>query len=415
MLPIISILPISHCEKLPLELLVRTFSKNVPSGSEGIQSGLLNVALVSKSWNSAALIAKIDWVNREQISIRTLGCTTEEQVNKTFENHLLRHLNLAGLGNLTGNSLKPENLLSLNLTGCRLIKESVLIQILQRSLNVESLILNGLKELSGEEEELQQIFKRLKKLKKLDLSDTQIEILTIPPNLESLNLNKCWQITKIEEIANLSHITDLDLSECRRIKGKTFLEMMQNLPKLIKLSIAELKISPIRLKALQDHTNLEDLSIRECEIPEDTSLTQLLNLFPKLRILDLEDLENTEEELIDLLNSHPTLESINLNGWDSIRGDTLINTEDYPNIKELNLGCWTGIESGLWLDVLEKFPNLTILNLHATLISEVEISSLLSTFPHLKILHLNKRPQISDNAWIEWKVLYPDVEITDGD
>ena len=196
-------------------------------------------------------------------------------------------------------------------------------------------------------------------LKQLEISATDFQNITTPPNLQHLTLNQNEQNKPIDlaQLSTIKTLTNLNLS-CNRINA----EDTKNLTKLTKLTHLELNRNDIGFKGMEQLAKLSDLTHLE------------LNL-------NGNDIGNEGAHALTKLTNLTHLEL----GWNDI-GDT--GAESLSKLKNLTHLQLSGNDIGdTGAQALSKLKNLTHLQLNHNNIGDTGAHALtnLSNLTHLQL------------------------------
>lgn len=229
--------------------------------------------------------------------------------------------------------------------------------------NLYSLEILNLSGCSALKEIVDQSFQHMTCLQQLDLSETKIECLPSLSNLSNLCqllLRNCVNLKELPPLESLSKLEELDLCGARSLKetDAKFLENMVHL-RFLNLSGTALKLPPS-----SNLTNLTQLLLRGCTLPESYPN---LKKCTKLEVLDLSETD---------IQSLPSL-------------------DNFSNLRDLKLRDCSSLKELLHL---KSVIHLEVLELWGTGVKEFPYE--ISELTHLKHLDL---PDLKDIQTLEWR------------
>lgn len=226
------------------------------------------------------------------------------------------------------------------------------------------------------------------KLSLHDMDQHKTQILSLLTDLKFLELDT------VINIGNISHLTNLTFLSLYNCKSKN-LEFITTLTNLTELSINTFREFIPKNINFSNLTNLEILELYDCEL-RDSDLESLIYL-NKLQILDISEnyLRNPSKYFKNLTNLKSIDLSFNKNSFDFDKTNNInINNKMFEdltkltNLTELNLNeIHTIDDSGL--SYLNMLPNLKILVLNQTSITDVGIKTLAYYPDRFTTLRLN--------------------------
>eukprot|EP01122_Echinamoeba_exundans_P008862 TRINITY_DN301_c0_g1_i2.p1 TRINITY_DN301_c0_g1~~TRINITY_DN301_c0_g1_i2.p1 ORF type:complete len:342 (+),score=16.46 TRINITY_DN301_c0_g1_i2:520-1545(+) len=181
----------------------------------------------------------------------------------------LKHLDLSGCEELTDQALGSisclGNLRTLNLHDCSSLTAKGFRSALQPLTQLESINLTDTRVISR---------------------DSLPALTRLARSLRSLVLANCDVTNPIlKQLAELSELTRLDLSECHSVTDAA-MDVFSHLPNLMDLTLTTLPITSVGLRNLSFCKNLEFLSLMGCEELTDDAMMHIAQL-PRLRELNL--------------------------------------------------------------------------------------------------------------------------------
>ncbi|KAJ9548435.1 hypothetical protein OSB04_020978 [Centaurea solstitialis] len=247
----------------------------------------------------------------------------------------LKTLDLSG----TNLDLLPSNIGSpryLNLKGCTRLKE---LSCTEPLLHLEILDVSGSKNLDKINEEL---FNGMKRLRVLNLSETNVAVLPSVSNLSDLRellLSGCASLVRLPTLESVTKLEVLDVSHCSALEdiGNSSFERMSRLEKL--------DLSETKIKSLPS-------------LPHPSNLRQLL------------------------LNNTTNLQNLQLNA-------------SFPNLVELNLSGITSLAPN-GAEFLKDISSLQILDLSCTSLVRLPSMSALSNLSHLFLAGCKRLEAVPD-------------------
>ena len=186
----------------------------------------------------------------------------------------------------------------------------------------------------------------------LDLSRCNlqnVDVLANLTNLTNLNLSGCESLQNVDGLANLNKLISLDLYSCKSLQNVVVLANLIKLTSLVLSSCESLQ----NVDSLANCSNLTRLDLKCCNFHNVDSLANLTNL----NSLDLSGCESLQN--VDGLANLTKLNSLNLSFCKSLQNvDGLANL---TNLTSLDLSSCESLQN---VDGMSNLPNLTSLDLH---------------------------------------------------
>jgi hypothetical protein len=360
----------------------------------------------SSEYNELTKLMIIDRMNRGEVTLKSLGLKTVEQVIAYFGE------NCAKISNL-------------NFKFCKNIKLEDMGRIASAFPNLKHLLFT----VEGINEKNAQNLTQFKELVTLDLTTRfqDVHILTFPKSLISLKLNahknnienlnqlkNCPELKKfsivdssaltdIEGIQHCSTLEVLELGLCRELKD---VDALKKCPSLKTLALSESKVSD--LSVLKSLPSLKELSITKNPIINFEFLQDCKSLI-KLNISGL-TIKKEDSKFFNL----PHLTSLNVNG-------SKINDDDFfTNFPELKtMDCGVSRNETNDLSFLKDLPNLTEFKCQGRIasfsplencknVAEIKITSpsirdanFISYFPNIQTVDLSTCQNLVDIGFLE--------------
>ncbi|PIK40287.1 putative F-box/LRR-repeat protein 14-like [Apostichopus japonicus] len=177
-------------------------------------------------------------------------------------------------------------------------------------------------------------------------------ILLSMPNIESLNLSGCYNLTD----AGLSHafsrqvttLTVLNLSLCKQITDKSLRRIAHCFRSLESLDLAGCSsISNMGIMVIEQYLQkLKHLNLRSCRLISDDGISCLAGVFKtisrppgtrNLKSLILQDCQISDTSLSSIAKGLPNLETLNLSFCCQISDTGMISLSNMSSLKDLNL------------------------------------------------------------------------------
>jgi hypothetical protein len=305
---------------------------------------------------------------------------------------------------------------------CKRMRESAQLLILShkqfRTANLENLTENQLayvRRVQVDSWPLPTVCLNLPKLEKLscyltvDMTDVDLQSLTVFTSLTSLSLSNCKLITDegvLSSLSNLSALTTLGFNDCRSITdlGMQFLSSLTNLTSLdlSKCGATQTQMSNLihfigdPNTTITDHgvqflsglTKLEHLDLSMCGRITDQGMQFLPNL-ANLKRLDMRSCTSiTNLGAVETLSSLTSLTHLNVRECTSISDLGVQSLSSLTTLTSLDLGKCTSI-SNLGVQSLSTLTALKLLNLGSCrLITDVGVHAL-SSLTSLTYLNLH--------------------------
>lgn len=296
----------------------------------------------------------------------------------------LKKLDLASCDNFTVRGLKllrgASALRTLLLAACWQINDEALITLTDCLPMLECLSLFEAGEAASDVGLC--YLSKLTNLSKLDIgyavwghtSQGLAHLISRLPNLVMLNIGGAEGVTDqvVDELANLKHLTSLDISECQRLTSERGMKALRHLPSLLELSLGwNLKLKDSALTSvpctvtkldlsycgeLTDDafnsaarlTSLQTLILRRCSKIGDKGLEVLTQGAPNLRYLDMSYTGITSTGLSNALPALTSLSNLAIAGctraatvlgFNALVGVTRLQNLDASNNGRLDDGC----------------------------------------------------------------------------
>lgn len=245
-------------DNLPRELQFEILSQVVPTDRFTINSGLANVAAVSKKWQELACQAKRDWVDKHFISLATYHWITPQELSR----YVKKSANFEGCDWITDDFLELFLKLRPKITSLYLYSHNI-----KKFPNLKLTYLTHLV-LSSHELEEKPLLKALPSFTSLqhakihcnniDLSKI-ISALSNLPNFTSLYENSSADVNSVSSLLKLKKIKFLRLGP---VPEKKFTKTFTQLKELTALSLSCLFFSGnLFLKGLAKKTQLNELDL----------------------------------------------------------------------------------------------------------------------------------------------------------
>lgn len=277
----------------------------------------------------------------------------------------------------------------------------------------------------------------IKRVQVLSLRRGLTDVFKGIPNLESLNLSGCYNITDngIQNALSQEYLslTELNLSLCKQVTDSALNKIAENLRNLELLELGGCSnITNLGLYWIAGGLKrLKKLDLRSCWIISDQGIAHLAGLTsetlgnPALELLGLQDCQRlSDESLRHISTGFKNLQSINLSFCICITDSGLKYLAKMPSLRELNLRSCDNIsdigmaylaEGGskiLSLDVAfcEKVGDqalvhisqglflLRSLSLSACQVSDEGICRIAKNLPDLETLNIGQCTRLTDNC-----------------
>jgi len=274
---------------IPKKIFPFLTTQNQSHGCFGPKSGLKNISMVSKNFNTFATFAKNDWVQENLISLKIFGFKTVNEAVKYIIDNDFKKINL-------------KYFLDFNEINLQELSEQ----------HIHSLIIDS------ESYKIWPKFESLTYLEPLYVTDEKlIEIVKACPNLKIINLYET-EISN-EGVANLleacSNLRELNLTLCQ-ITGEGMTKPQKTYPKITTLRIGCTDLTEEGLVEIaKAFPNLTDINICSTKL-SDQWLDQLVNNLPKLTTIILGATFITDEGLEMLLKSGLKVKTLDVNTTD---------------------------------------------------------------------------------------------------
>lgn len=225
-----------------------------------------------------------------------------------------------------------------------------------------------------------------------DFNDEDLDNLSKCTYLKKLSLNsKNFSGDKlVHTLKNFDQLEDINLSHCSKVSANQLLEI------------------------LQDHNNLQGLSLMGMEI-DDEIAKAIVNLSHLQRLSLIGSSNLPEDQLVELLEKNSNIQNLNLNNLDT--SSRIVNA--ICNLKELKDIALAGLTEDEIAEILEKqksikylflpdindrifnavmnLTNLDHLNLYQKIPTD-QITDILKKHIHLRSLHVDPDQKISDET-----------------
>ena len=381
-------------EVLPTDIQKLLFSKVFKN--EGTVNHPLN--MLSKQLNKNVLNVNKNWINEDEICLKTEGCKTAKEAVQYIIDHNLTTANLLNFRDLDDEDLEE---LSKNcpkikklLIHPRLVSCSSLVRAIGNFTDLKSLSLSYFN-ISGEQ--LVEIAKMHPYLNHLDIykcdkisDDKLMEAIQELADLKSLRVGGYGSNIKADPIIKIAkmrpHLTSLDIGE---ISGDQVLEIARLLPDLqaFKYGKVSSDLSEKIAKRLPNLKNL-DFDYHHC-MPSADKVMVIAGLLPDLQSLALEGGRISSVQLIEIARMLPNLSALYLNEFFYISDDQILDIVSLlPHLRTLGLGD-KEISGDAIVKLAKRLPNLQFLDIrHCSTLSGdqlVEISKLLPLLKYLDI------------------------------
>ncbi len=235
--------------------------------------------------------------------------------------------------------------------------------------------------------------------------DILAQIIEIFPNIVSLNLAGCYQITNdgLEHLKTLTKLTALNLRDCYRITdhGLIHLKSLTNL--------TYLNLNGVGRHTEMDFNGLMAHGIYNFPMITDAGLEHLKEL-SNLKFLGLSGAKNITDEGIAHLKALTKLTSLNISGCDKITDDGLEHLQVFSNLTSLDLSNLEITDRGL--EHLKRLARLTLLELNSCYEITDDGLEHLKELPNLSTLNLIYCYQLTDEAKQSLKAALPMLQIT---
>lgn len=280
----------------------------------------------------------------------------------------------------------------------------------------------------------------IRKVQVLSLRRTLRDVVQGIPNLESLNLSGCYNVTDSAIasafITELPYLTKLDLSLCKQVTDASLGRISQYLKNLevlelggccnitntglllIAWGLKNLKSLNLRscwhisdqgishLAGLNRATAdgnlaLEHLGLQDCQRLSDEALKHVSTGFLGLKRINLSFCVNISDSGLKYLAKMPTLKELNLRSCDNISDiGVAYLAEGGSRITSLDVSFCDKIGDQALVHISQGLFNLRALSMSACLISDEGICRLARTLHELETLNIGQCSKITDKGLI---------------
>ncbi|XP_055680156.1 F-box/LRR-repeat protein 14 [Lutzomyia longipalpis] len=277
----------------------------------------------------------------------------------------------------------------------------------------------------------------IRKIQVLSLRRTLKEVITGVPNLESLNLSGCYNITDNNLYQSfcmdMQHLKVLDLSLCKQITDTSLGRIgsqMKNLEvlelggcsnitntglMLIAWSLKKLKRLNLRscwhisdqgighlagVGPETEHTlPLEYLGLQDCQRLSDEALKYIAQGLPFLRSINLSFCVSVTDSGLKYLAKMPKLEELNLRACDNISDIGMAYlTEGGSSIFSLDVSFCDKIGDQALIHISQGLFHLRSLSLNASCITDDGLDRIAKSLHDLETLNIGQCNRISDKG-----------------
>lgn len=288
-----------------------------------------------------------------------------------------------------------ESLHSLDLSGAQGITDEVISKFVTMFPSIKELDLSSCQITDDSLVRIAEAYPDLKGINLsqcLQVSDRGVSILAKKcPQLEVIKLNDCYKITDegLTNVINFSqHLKSLSLADCTLVKGTWIKQLGLNCPNLQSLNLnncyeivdqALIEISPL--------LQLKEIILTSCHKLSNCSLKSLQQNCPNLHTIDLSGLTLTADEGLEYISHLIHLRSITLTDCYKITDKGLGFLANSGRIKDLNLSrCGQITNAGV--AKLAQLTELETLNLNQCKKVNETVFSQISNLNFLSFLHL---------------------------
>jgi len=136
--------------------------------------------------------------------------------------------------------------------------------------------------------------------------DNLLQLIENCPNIQSLNLSHCRELTdrSVSRLGSLKHLKHLDISHCRSLSDAAFVSLGES-KSIISLDIRGTNIRKEGLKAIAKISTLTSLKVSGCSHVEDEDISSFVKL--SLTSLHFDDCPLLTTKALQALAYHPTL------------------------------------------------------------------------------------------------------------
>jgi len=277
----------------------------------------------------------------------------------------------------------------------------------------------------------------IRRVQVLSLRRTLRDVVVGVPNLESLNLSGCYNITDIglshAFVSPHTHLTSLDLSLCKQVtdtgvgKVAQYLKNLESLDLsgccsitntgllLVAWGLKKLKRLDLRscwhisdggishLAGLEPETNgnhcLEYLGLQDCQRLSDEALKHISIGLTRLQAINLSFCINVTDSGLKYLAKMPNLKHVNLRACDNITDVGMAYLADGgSHISHLDVSFCDKIGDQALAHISQGLFHLKYLSLSACNISDEGVSKIAKTLQELETLNVGQCTKITDNS-----------------
>ncbi|XP_067004031.2 F-box/LRR-repeat protein 14 isoform X1 [Anabrus simplex] len=354
----------------------------------------------------------------------------------TFVNFVFKEVELGAKLSAFWDKFCPS-MCSLGIYSCD-VSERTFVEILARCVQLQSLRVNGCRELlmSGrvlevESDVLQLLRKTLRKLKELSLSYNRYlsdalfnRFVAIAPNLEELSVTGCQisfhmglyrkfyskkmlandNIVPSESVLTFPNILNFIISQAKKLKKLTFGHTLIDNAAVTQLAqVPSLNLMSLHLQSCDQLTNvgiialtehqklLTELDLSECSRLTDHSLLAICNNLTNLTILNIRSCRAISDISVSEMCRLQKLKDLNLSHCELVTGKGIVQglcSKVNPSFRRLNLSVLP-LDEDTVCQVAEKLPGLTHLDLSWCFIAVTD-RSVQAICTHLIWLHTLK-------------------------
>lgn len=356
-------------ERLPIDIQKNIFCE---LSREVITPYTFNQLLVSKKISNIIYQVKRDWINDQEICLRTLGCKTAKEAIDYIIKHQLTSANLSAFSSLNDSDL---TLLKKNFP-------------LFKKLSLQSLYFSS--------DKLAHVLSKIISLQSLKLH---------------LNLNNSEKL--IEAIGKHTSIQNLHFLSISPGLGDNIAEILKNFIHLQKMNVSWWKTTADNItKMLENHTYLKGLNMASCFTYFGEARVHMINKLPYLEELNLGGLPISGDHVERIVNAHPMIQMLNLSYCSQIHGDDYVKmAEKLPNLRLLDISYCSQISNNHLIKMAEKLPFLQSLNIDGMEISDINLIEVIEMLPHLESLTHTRFYKNSYTTRNEIAIRYPMIKV----
>jgi len=275
----------------------------------------------------------------------------------------------------------------------------------------------------------------IKKVQVLSLKKSLRDLVNGMPNLESLNLSGCYNLTDVSLegvfVRDLPNLKELNLSLCKDISDYSMQRIATSCKNLEVLDLAGCsKLTNASLMSISHLKYLRKLNLRSCRQISDRGIEHLCCLYCQQREVVIEELclqdcqKLTDESLRHVSVGLPNLKKINLSfcisvtdtGMKSLaRLPALANlnvrscdnvsdigigylAESSHKLKELDVSFCTNISDGSLRHISTGIQTLKSLSLTTCTITDEGLKRIAKTLTDLEMLNISQCVALSDSG-----------------